>query len=69
MPVDTGDNLAGSMPRADLAALCVEALIHNDSKNLVFEVVSGMQGGNYPVCKTYEQVGTRHITLPTAKSF
>lgn len=54
--VDTGDNLAGSLSRADLAAVCVEALLHDDAKGLVFEVVNGKQGGNYPVCSTYEQI-------------
>ncbi|MGB1607632.1 MAG: hypothetical protein ACPIOQ_83670 [Promethearchaeia archaeon] len=31
-------------------------MFHHDSQSLVFEVVNGKQGGNYPVCTTYEQV-------------
>jgi hypothetical protein len=48
--VETGDNLSGSLPRADLAMLCVEAVLNPDGRGLVFEVVSGVQGGNYPQC-------------------
>eukprot|EP00802_Teleaulax_amphioxeia_P023716 Tamp_24339.p1 GENE.Tamp_24339~~Tamp_24339.p1 ORF type:complete len:316 (+),score=25.02 Tamp_24339:49-948(+) len=54
--VDCGDSLSGSLSRADLAALSVECLLHDDAKRLVFEVVNGKQGGNYPVCRTYEQI-------------
>mmetsp|Transcript_33913 Transcript_33913/g.52845 ORF Transcript_33913/g.52845 Transcript_33913/m.52845 type:complete len:287 (-) Transcript_33913:53-913(-) len=54
--VDTGDSLAGSVSRADLASICVEAIWNPNAKGLVFEIVSGKQGGNYPVCTNYEQI-------------
>ncbi|EKX41730.1 hypothetical protein GUITHDRAFT_112146 [Guillardia theta CCMP2712] len=54
--VDTGDNLSGSISRADLAALCVEAIFRPDAHNLTLEVVNGKQGGNYPVCNSYDQL-------------
>eukprot|EP00288_Rhodomonas_lens_P019566 CAMPEP_0177691706 /NCGR_PEP_ID=MMETSP0484_2-20121128/1455_1 /TAXON_ID=354590 /ORGANISM="Rhodomonas lens, Strain RHODO" /LENGTH=296 /DNA_ID=CAMNT_0019202359 /DNA_START=324 /DNA_END=1214 /DNA_ORIENTATION=+ len=68
--VDTGDNLAGSVSRADLAAVCAEAALRDDAKRLVFEVVAGQQGGNYPVCANWEHVfsSLKNGHLPVAST-
>mmetsp|Transcript_37446 Transcript_37446/g.90417 ORF Transcript_37446/g.90417 Transcript_37446/m.90417 type:complete len:307 (+) Transcript_37446:433-1353(+) len=65
-----GESLSGSLPRADLASICVEAVFNQDAKGLVFEVVSGKQGGNYPTCSNFEQVFTslRHGHLPVTST-
>eukprot|EP00282_Hemiselmis_andersenii_P046198 CAMPEP_0172092814 /NCGR_PEP_ID=MMETSP1043-20130122/25638_1 /TAXON_ID=464988 /ORGANISM="Hemiselmis andersenii, Strain CCMP441" /LENGTH=260 /DNA_ID=CAMNT_0012755551 /DNA_START=385 /DNA_END=1164 /DNA_ORIENTATION=+ len=66
----TDKSLSGSLPRADLASICVEAVFNQDAKGLVFEVVSGKQGGNYPTCSNFEQVFTslRHGHLPVTST-
>mmetsp|Transcript_28608 Transcript_28608/g.55803 ORF Transcript_28608/g.55803 Transcript_28608/m.55803 type:complete len:301 (+) Transcript_28608:101-1003(+) len=68
--VECGGSLSGYLPRADLASLCVESVFSPDSRGLIFECVSGKQGGNYPTCSNFEQVFTslRHGHLPVSST-